>query len=844
MISGTAVQGDALSTTNGTWSNSPTGYAYKWSDCSSIGTGCVPISGVASLSYTLASSDVGSTIVVTVTAANAGGSTSASSAATVVVPGPPPTAPVNSVLPVISGSAAVGDALTVTNGSWSDPTGYTYQWSDCNNSAASCTAIRDATSASYTVATNDVGLTIEATVTASNAGGSTSASATATSTVPTSPPPAPVSTTAPSISGTPQQGSTLSASNGSWTNSPGSYGYQWQDCSSSSSCANISGATAASYTAQAADVGDTIAVVVTATNAGGSTAATSGKTAAVTASARAPAAPTSVQTSNITSSSILLSWSAVSAAASYGVELGGFSDSTVSTSYNFTLLSACASYTLGVRSVNSTGSSSWVSVNATTSGCASGPPSNTQAPAIIGSAQQGQTLTATTGQWNNEPSSYGYQWQDCPASGSCTNIPGATSSSYTVQSSDIGDKLDVVVTATNSYGSAPATSTEAAAVGSEGTQLNGIHVSGIQLVNGNGAAVVLHGVDRSGVEYRCAEGYGFTDGPSGSAEFSPMPSWGINSVFIGLNEDCWEGINGVESQYAGQNYINAVKSEVAAAEAAGLYPVIGFFWGDPGTELADNSNDPNGGGQPALPDNDHAPLFWEEVAETFKSDPNVIFRLQEEPHPDGNSSSLGAWQCWNKGSVQYSESSDSSTFGVAPTPVSSSTNCEENSTNNSITYQTVGMQSLLNIIRGTGAANVVQVPGVQYANMMACSTSESPTQCGFLDSADGVRVSDPLQPAQLMADVDVYPDGNPCGSTSCYSATYAPVIAVMPFEAGETGMGSTDTDENTFLNWMDNEHAGYFAWAWDTWGGLISDYNGTPQSPWGTDYYSHLQSLG
>ena len=68
-----------------------------------------------------------------------------------------------------------------------------------------------------------------------------------------------------------------------------------------------------------------------------------------------------------------------------------------------------------------------------------------------------------------------------------------------------------------------------------------------------------------------------------------MVSWKINSVFIGLNEDCWLGINGVKSQYGGQNYINAIKAEVSAAEANGIFPVVGFFWGDPGTEVSSDS---------------------------------------------------------------------------------------------------------------------------------------------------------------------------------------------------------------------------------------------------------------
>jgi hypothetical protein len=340
----------------------------------------------------------------------------------------------------------------------------------------------------------------------------------------------------------------------------------------------------------------------------------------------------------------------------------------------------------------------------------------------------------------------------------------------------------------------------------------------------------------------CSKGFGITDGPSGSSEFAPMSSWGINSVFIGLNEDCWLGINGVQSQYAGQNYIDAIKAEVAAAEANNLYPVIGFFWGDPGTEVSSDS-DPNGGGQPALPDNDHAPLFWEEVADTFKSDPNVIFRLQEEPHPAGNSSGSSAWTCWSQGDVQYVPSSVKA-YGTAPTPVSSVSHCDETATDGTTHYSTVGMQSLLNIIRGTGATNVVQVPGVQYANMMACTTSDSPATCGFLQP--GVRVTDTLPSPQLMADVDVYPFYNPCNSTSCYDATYAPVIAQMPFEAGETGpQGQNNTNaEDQFLSWLDGQNSGYYAWAWDTWAGLISNYDGTAQNPWGTDYKEHLSSVG
>jgi large repetitive protein len=281
-VAGSAVAGQTLTTSNGTWINSPTSYAYEWERCDSLAVLCTGIGGATSSSYTLTSSDVGSTIRSVVTATNAGGSTPASSAATAVVTAPP--APSNTALPSVSGSAVQGQTLTTSNGSWTgSPTSYTYRWEDCDSSGGSCASISGATSSSYTLQAGDVGTTIRSVVTATNAGGATSASSAATGVV-TAPPAPPSNTALPVISGSATQGQTLSTSNGSWTGSPTSYGYQWQDCSGGG-CANISGATGSSYTLQSSDVGDTIDVVVKATNAGGSGSATSAKTASVAAAA-------------------------------------------------------------------------------------------------------------------------------------------------------------------------------------------------------------------------------------------------------------------------------------------------------------------------------------------------------------------------------------------------------------------------------------------------------------------------------------------------------------------------------------------------------------------------------
>ncbi len=251
------------------------------------------MSGATTSSYKLAASDVGDTVRVIVTATNAGGSTPASSAATGVVvaipPPPPPPAPTNTALPAISGTAEEGRQLSATTGTWTgSPTSYAYQWEDCNASGEACTNIGSATSSTYKLAASDVGHTLRVVLTATNTGGSTKAASAATGVVvavpPPPPPPAPTNSTLPTISGTAEEGKTLTATTGTWTGSPTSYTYQWQDCNTSGeACTNIGSATSSTYKLTASDVGHTLRVVLTATNTGGSTKAASAATGTVAA---------------------------------------------------------------------------------------------------------------------------------------------------------------------------------------------------------------------------------------------------------------------------------------------------------------------------------------------------------------------------------------------------------------------------------------------------------------------------------------------------------------------------------------------------------------------------------
>lgn len=78
--------------------------------------------------------------------------------------------PVNSVLPVITGTTTEDETLTASTGTWSNsPDSYTYQWKDDG------VAISGATASTYVLTSSEVDATITVTVTAHNEGGSVSA---------------------------------------------------------------------------------------------------------------------------------------------------------------------------------------------------------------------------------------------------------------------------------------------------------------------------------------------------------------------------------------------------------------------------------------------------------------------------------------------------------------------------------------------------------------------------------------------------------------------------------------------------------------------------------------------
>ncbi len=328
----------------------------------------------------------------------------------------------------------------------------------------------------------------------------------------------------------------------------------------------------------------------------------------------------------------------------------------------------------------------------------------------------------------------------------------------------------------------------------------GLHVVGNQLEDGSGHVFVPHGVDRMGTEYQCTKSAANAptdfDGPVDQTTVNYMLAWGINSVRVPVNEDCWLGINGFPANnHTSAQYQADIVNWVNLLNANGLVVTLDLHWNNSGTNQST--------GQEMMPDLDHAPAFWTSVANTFKNNSSVIFDLYNEPHDI-------SWSCWLSGSTAPQSGACS---GVG--------------------FAVAGMQTLVNTVRATGATNVLMLGGLAWSNDVSQWLANKP--------------SDPQN--NLAASVHIY-NFNACSNSSCWDSQIAPVAAQVPVIAGEIGENDCASGFiSTLMSWADSHNIGYLAWTWTNSGNcggtpaLISDWTGTPTN-YGAGYKAHLLSLG
>ncbi len=252
--------------------------------------------------------------------------------------------------------------------------------------------IGGATGSGYSLVPADVGSTLRVVVTAVNDGGSASATSAPSSVVDGL---APANTALPSISGTPEDGQTLTGANGTWTGTPPiTYSYQWRRCDlAGGSCANIGGATSSTYSLVPADIGSRLRLVVTATNGEGPVSATSAASPAVEAVPPANTALPSISGTATDGQTLTASngtwtgsptiayayqWRRCDAAGANCADIGGATGST------YSLVPADVGSTLRVVVTASNDGGSDSATSAASDEVEAEAPSNTSAPSISG----------------------------------------------------------------------------------------------------------------------------------------------------------------------------------------------------------------------------------------------------------------------------------------------------------------------------------------------------------------------------------------------------------------------------------------------------------------------------
>ena len=301
-ITGLARTGETLTTSNGTWTGTPSSYSYQWQRAATSGGVYSNIASATNSTYVVSDTDAGYFIKSAVIATNGVGSSSAAvsteTAAVIDI------APINRAIPVVTGTARTGSTLTSSSGTWaSSPTSYSYQWQRAATSGGVYSNIASATSSTYVVSDSDVGYFVKVSVVATNGVGSSSAALSSETAAITDI--APTNTAIPVVTGVARTGETLTASRGSWTSAPSgstTYTYQWKRATTSGGTySNIGSATSRTYELTDTDIDKYIKVAVIATNSiGASTAALSAATSVVVdlADSVVPTASTPVATTS------------------------------------------------------------------------------------------------------------------------------------------------------------------------------------------------------------------------------------------------------------------------------------------------------------------------------------------------------------------------------------------------------------------------------------------------------------------------------------------------------------------------------------------------------------------
>jgi hypothetical protein len=251
------------------------------------------------------------------------------------------------------------------------------------------------------------------------------------------------------------------------------------------------------------------------------------------------------------------------------------------------------------------------------------PPKNTAPPQISGTPQVGDTLDVRNGTWSGDaPMTFAYQWQDC-ASGSCSDISGATSQGYRIQDSDLNHTIQAVVTASNAAGKATANSQPTAAIrfASPGSGRFAIGPGGV-LIDPSGHTFTPVGVNVNGPNWV------WGDAQDTAASVNGMAPWHFNTVRVNIMSFCHSGVLCIHTNDDLDKIVNAYTSR--------HYVVV----------LDQHDYGSNGD---ITPDQQaQVKAYWQQLAPKYKDNPYVWFDVANEPSggwlsTDTAQTSLARW---------------------------------------------------------------------------------------------------------------------------------------------------------------------------------------------------------
>ena len=290
-----------------------------------------------------------------------------------------------------------------------------------------------------------------------------------------------------------------------------------------------------------------------------------------------------------------------------------------------------------------------------------------------------------------------------------------------------------------------------------------IKVVGTKIINSQGMPVLLRGVNAASMEWT-SDGQGHILKTIDTA----IHDWHVNIIRLPLSEDRWFG-HGPEQTNGFQGYRELIHQVVEACETNRCYIILDLHWSDCnewGTNI----------GQHSMPDLNSV-LFWKDLATVYANNPAVIYDLYNEPHDV-------SWDVWQNGG-RITDRPNGRKAGPARA------------------YDCVGMQTLLDTVRATGAKNVVVAGGLDWAY-------------DFSGILDGRQLSDPHGNGVIYAN---HCYDNKHDSVNTWIRKMEEASAKLPVMVTEFGGSSGPSREVPADNWLLHvmQALNNHQWSWTAW---------------------------